>query len=195
MNAWFHQILVWIDPVLIAPYRITGHSLVNFFIGSFWVAMIAVVLGELTLSLAIRFNRRYIDALKKEMSHNEALSMQAHAAGDKKSYKALNKQANDAWGRHFFNMAAYSAGMLWPIPFALAWMHTRFADIEFILVWPLNRWLTETVGYPFIFIPLYILGRMIFGRIRRWLPYFAKVQKELDAAGSLERESPATTSS
>ncbi len=193
MDAWLNQFLIWIDPVLIAPYRLTGHPLVNFFIGSAWVAMIAVVLGELTLSAAIRFNRRHIQALQKEIAYKEALSLQAHAAGDRAGYKALNKDANEAWGKHFFNMAAYSAGMLWPIPFALAWMHGRFAEVGFLLAWPLNRLLNETVGYPFVFIPLYILCRMIFGRLRRWLPYFSRVQKELDAAGRPEKDAPAPT--
>jgi hypothetical protein len=192
MDASLHHILVWIDPILIAPYRLTGHSLINFFIGSFCLAMIAVVAGELTLSGAIRFNRGQIDALNEEISRKEALSLHAYAAGNRDGYKALNREANDAWGRHFFNMAAYSAGMLWPIPLALAWMHSRFADIDFLLAWPLNRLLGESVGYPFIFIPVYILCRMIFGRIRRWLPYFSKVQRELDATGRRDPQSSTT---
>ena len=184
MDLWLKEMLAWIDPVLIAPYRLTPHGLFNFFVGSFILAMEAAVAGEITLSLAIRCNRDHIDALKHEITRSEALSLKAYASGDKAGYKALNQAANDAWGRHFFNMAAYSAGMLWPVPFALAWMHQRFAGIDLVLAWPLNLLMGSSVGYPFVFIPLYILARILFGRMRRWLPYFRRVQRELDAAGT-----------
>ena len=184
MDLWLKEILAWVDPILIASYRLTAHGLANFFVGSFVLAMIAVVVGEITLSVAIRCNRSHIDALKREIARTEALSIQAYASGDRAGYKALNKEANDAWGRHFFSMAAYSAGMLWPVPFALAWMHQRFAGIDLALAWPLSRLVGPSVGYPFVFIPLYILARILFGRLRRWLPYFRRVQHELDAAGS-----------
>lgn len=110
--------------------------------------------------------------------------MQAYAEDDRVSYKALNKAANDAWGRHFFTMAAYSGGILWPVPFALAWMQTRFQGVEFELVFPLNRLLADNVGYPFIFIPMYILARIVFKHLRPRLPYFRGVQAMLDKSGA-----------
>ncbi len=180
MSSTFTDILTVLDPLLIAPYRLTGNPVAGFFIGTFSLAMICVMIGELTLSLAIRFNRRHIDALKREIADREAMSMQAHAAGDRTGYKALNKQANDAWGRHFFTMAAYSAGMLWPIPFALAWMQTRFSAVAFALPDALTGLLGNAVGYPFFFIPLYILARILFGRVRSRLPYFRGVHKMLN---------------
>jgi len=145
--------------------------------------MICVVLGELLLSTAIHFNQKHLRDLQAEISEREQLSMQAHEMGDHQGYKALNKQANDAWGRHFFTMAAYSAGMLWPVPFALAWLHSRFAGVGFELAWPLSLVVGQTVSYPFIFIPMYILARIIFGHSRRWLPYFKGVQRRLDEQG------------
>ncbi len=68
--------------------------------------------GEVSVSLAIRFNQRYIDEMAQEIDQKEKLSMAAYKAGDKPGYKALNKQATDAWGKHFFTMVGYSAGML-----------------------------------------------------------------------------------
>jgi hypothetical protein len=168
------------DPVLIGPYRLIADPLAGFLLGTFCLCLWGVVLGELTISAAIRFNRRHIQALKQEVAQKEKLSYQAHAGGDRDGYKALNKAANDAWGRYFFTMAAYSAGILWPVPFALAWMQTRFAGVEFELLWPLNLLVGGSVGYPFLFFPMYILARIVFKYLRPRLPYFRGVQAMLD---------------
>jgi len=37
------------------------------------------------------------------------------------------------------------------------------------------------VGYPFIFIPMYILARIVFKYLRPRLPYFGRIQAMLDA--------------
>jgi hypothetical protein len=118
------------------------------------------------------------------MARTEQLSIQAYQQGDSTSYHAFNKAANDAWGKHFFTMAAYSAGMLWPVPFALAWLHLRFADVDFPLAFPLSLLFGETVGYAYTFIPLYILSRILFKHMRSWLPYFRTVQKMLDGCNA-----------
>jgi hypothetical protein len=183
MESILSQAFQAIDALLIGPYRLPGDALLGFVAGTFCLVMYCAVLGELTLSAAIRFNRRHLQELKGEIAQREALSIEAFGAGDRAGYKAFNKEANDAWGRHFFTMAAYSAGMLWPVPFALAWMHGRFQEVAFELAWPLSWLCGETVSYPFIFIPLYILGRILFGHLRPWLPYFRSVQKMLDEAG------------
>jgi hypothetical protein len=180
MDIFQTHIFTVVDALLIAPFRMPADPMIGFFIGTFCLTLWCAVIGELTLSVAVRLNRRHIDGLKAEIADREMLSLTAHAVGDRESYKALNKQANDAWGRHFFSMAAYSAGMLWPLPFALAWMQTRFAAVAFPLPDFLSGILGGSVGYPFIFIPLYILARFLFGRIRAYLPYFRGVQRMLD---------------
>ncbi|KJS29625.1 MAG: hypothetical protein VR64_19585 [Desulfatitalea sp. BRH_c12] len=184
MDYILSLIVVWIDALLIAPFRWPADALVGFLLGSFVVSMLCAVVGELTLSAAIRFNGKHLAALNKEIADREALSIQAYEAGDRLGYQALNKEANDAWGRHFFTMAAYSAGMLWPVPFALAWLNSRFHGIEFALSWPHSLVFGQSVGYPYIFIPVYILARIVFGHLRQWLPYFRGVQKRLDHAGT-----------
>jgi hypothetical protein len=180
MEQTFFKALRLIDPILIGFFRVTGYPLVDFFTGVFCLCMTCVVLGELTISAAIRLNRKHLQDLKQEVSYKEKLSFQAYAADDRVSYKALNKAANDAWGRYFFTMAAYSAGILWPVPFALGWMQTRFQNVDFELAFPLNLVIGDQVGYPFIFIPMYILTRIIFKYLRPRLPYFRGVQKMLD---------------
>jgi len=180
MEQIFPEILRLIDPVLIGPYRLAGDPMLGFLIGTFCLCLLGVVLGEFTISAAIRFNRRHIQSLKDELSHKETLSVQAYAEGDKISYKALNKDANDAWGRYFFIMAGYSAGILWPVPLALAWMQTRFQSVEFEMLFPLNFVFGDHVGYPFVFFPMYILARIVFKYLRPRLPYFKGVQAMLD---------------
>ena len=174
------------DSFLIAFYRITGYSLFDYFIGTMFLGFLCVVIGELSVSLAIRFNKRYLDSMSREMVEKERLSLEAHRAGDTEGYKALNKEATDVWGKHFFTMVAYSAGILWPLPFALGWMQTRFADVEFNLAFPLSLIFGKSVGYIFTFIPIYILCRIFFKYMRPYLPYFKGVQKVLNNSATKE---------
>ena len=170
------------DSILISFYRITGFSLVDYFIGTTILAFLCIVIGELSVSLAIRFNRRYLDSMSREMKEKEMLSMAAYRAGDKAGYKSLNKEATDVWGKHFFTMIAYSAGILWPIPFALGWMQTRFSEVQFDLAFPLSLIFGKSVGYIFTFIPIYIFCRIVFKYMRPYLPYFRGVEKFIGEA-------------
>jgi len=184
MDSFFDAFALQADSFLIAFYRITGYSLLDYFIGTMFLGFLCVVIGELSVSLAIRFNKRYLDSMSKEIAEKERLSMAAYRDGDKDGYKALNKQATDVWGKHFFTMVAYSAGILWPIPFALGWMQTRFSDVQFDLAFPLSLAFGKSVGYIFTFIPIYILCRILFKYLRPYLPYFKGVQKLLNESGT-----------
>lgn len=188
MNAFLKTSLYYADAFLILFYRITGYSLLDYFIGTLILGFFCVIIGELSISLAIRFNKRYLDSMSKEITEKEQLSMEAYRAGDKDSYRALNKEATDVWGKHFFTMVAYSAGILWPLPFALAWMQSRFEGVEFPISLPLSLLFGKTVGYTFTFIPLYILCRIIFKYMRPYLPYFGKVEKSLNEDGTRASE-------
>ena len=176
----FDTLALQADSFLITFYRISGYGLIDYFIGTTILAFICIVIGELSISLAIRFNKRYLDSMSKEMKEKEMLSIAAYRAGDKDGYKSLNKQATDVWGKHFFTMVAYSAGILWPIPFALGWMQTRFSEVQFDLAFPLSLIFGKSVGYIFTFIPIYILCRIFFKYMRPHLPYFKGVQKLLN---------------
>jgi hypothetical protein len=179
MHAIFHTLALQADSFLITFYRITGYGLIDYFIGTAILAFFCILIGEVSVSLAIRFNKPYLDSMSKEMTEKEALALRAYQAGNKTGYKALNKQATDAWGKHFFTMVAYSAGILWPIPFALGWMQTRFAEVQFDLAFPLSLIFGKSVGYIFTFIPIYILCRILFKYMRPYLPYFRGVHKFL----------------
>ncbi|MDO9565998.1 MAG: hypothetical protein Q7J15_04590 [Candidatus Desulfaltia sp.] len=176
---FFQTIYLNIDTFLIFFFRITTNPVIGYFIGILVLSVICVIIGEFTISLAFRFNKKYIDHDNRKMVRMQNLSVQALMAKDKMSYKACNKEANEAFGKVFFKQIALAASSLWPIPFALGWMQTRFLDVEFLLPCRLPA-LGESAGYSFTFIPMYILARILFGKIKHKLPYFKKMQKMLD---------------
>jgi len=169
-------IAVFLDPYLIPLYRMTGYAFIDYFVGTFLLAMLAVVVGEFTLSLALRFNARHFRTMEKEMEKGHEMSMAAYEMKDQKSYQAINKQANEVFGKYFFNMIACSAGCLWPLPFALAWMQSRFQNVEFHFVHPVSLVWSST-GYFTTFILSYILARIVFKQLRPRLPYFRTVHR------------------
>jgi hypothetical protein len=172
------QFYFLIDGFLIWFYRFTGVPIADYMIGTFCLSLIAVVRGELTVSLALKCNKKYLDQLSDQMSQKESLSIKAYERGDMAGYKGLNKEATDAWGRKFFAMMGHSAAILWPIPFALGWMQTRFSSVDFEILFPFSL-VTDTVGYTFSFFPIYVLSRIVFGHLRPFLPYFSSVHKTL----------------
>ena len=109
-----------LDPILILLYRLTGHPLVDYYVGTFFLALLTVVVGELTISLVFRINKAHLDKLNARVEKMQRLSSEALAAGDQAGYKACNKEGNDAFGQLFFNKFGLSAASLWPIFFALA---------------------------------------------------------------------------
>ncbi|MGD8254300.1 MAG: hypothetical protein PVJ11_00300 [Syntrophobacterales bacterium] len=179
-----HSITGWlmdIDGILIQLYRFTGVTFLDYLLGTFILALISVILGELTISLALRYNKGHVDAITDNMVKMNNLSIMALKTRDKKSYKACNDTANDAFGKYFFSMIAYSASALWPAFFSLAWMQTRFSQVEFPLVYPVDI-IVPAIGYFPTFLLCYILARILFKNLRPYLPYFSGVQKQLDAA-------------
>lgn len=185
MNAFFMAI----DPYLIWFYRISGYALVDFFVGTFVLASIALIMGEVTISLAFLAARRKIDAVNEQMTHYQNMSLDALKAGDKKTYLASNKLANDAFGKSFFMQIALSAAFLWPIFFSLEWMKYRFSDVEFELLLA-NR----TVGYMCVFITVYAAAYLVFKRIKYRLPHFRNIKTILDSYQNHDSRSKALRS-
>ena len=182
MGAMIENFYLAFDRFIVFFYRLTGIALLDYMIGTLVLSLLAVIAGEITVSLAVRINRKYTDRMGSEAKRLEKLSIAAFETGDKAGYRALNREATDAWGKQFFTMAAYSAGMFWPLPFVLNWMQWRFGDVAFPVAFPFSLVAKDGVGYLFTFFPLYILARIIFKRLRPWLPYFRGVQKMLDEA-------------
>lgn len=143
--------LLALDPYLIWWYRLPGNAYAGFFLGTFVLALLCLFLGEITLALGYRLVGKRLEGLTAESLKYQDLSIEAAKAGDKASYKAANKLANEAFGMSFFSHMAVSMARLWPIPFALAWMQLRFLEVEFFILAT-----NFSVGFIPIFIVLYI---------------------------------------
>jgi hypothetical protein len=165
-----------LDPILILFYRLTGHPLVDYYLGTFLLALLTVLVGELTISIVFRINKAHLDKLNARVEKMKRLSEEALNLGDEKAYRAINKEGNDAFGHLFFNKFGLSAASLWPIFFALAWMQERFAEIALPI-----PWIGWEINYFFFFLLCYILARIFFGRIKRHLPYFKSMHRMLVA--------------
>jgi hypothetical protein len=155
-----------LDPYLIWFYRLPGNAYVGFVLGTLVLVLICLVIGEITFWLTTRLMGKHLDNVAGEALKYQDISIEAAKAGDKRSFKAANKMANDAFGRSFFSVCAVSMAKLWPVPFALAWMQYRFLDVGFPI--PGTPW---SLGYIGVFIIIYALGYFLTGRLIRRLPF------------------------
>ena len=87
-------LLITVDGILIQSYRLTGFTFLDYLLGTFILALISVILGELTISLALRFNRNHVEGITNDMIRANNLSIKALKVQDKMSYKACNDRAN-----------------------------------------------------------------------------------------------------
>ncbi len=174
-----------LDPYLIRGYRITGYAQVDFFLGTLILAGLAVLLGHLTSRLAHLALRKRIGQDTATAARYQELSIQALQAGDQQAYKAANRLANEAFGKSFFLQAGMSAGFLWPIFLALAWMQERFQGIEIPLVV-----VPYSLGFAGIFIILYILAYFLFKRVKYRLRCLRRIKANPNAV-NLQGTSPA----
>ena len=156
-----------VDSLLIAPYRWPKNPIIGWWLGTVFVAMWCTILGEMTLSFAFWANRSHVKKVSQEMVERHNQSINALKAGNKDAYKAINKLANEAYSKTFFLQLAMASSSLWPVPLALAWMQTRFSGINFPLAFSAPV-VGETIKYPFVFIPIYILSRIVFGKIKHY---------------------------
>ena len=175
----FTTLYLWTDRFLIFFYRLVDSPILGYYIGTAVLCMICVVLGQFTLGVTFLWNRRSIDRDNQAMVHMHNLSIKALLSKDKRAYKACNKEANEAFGKVFFSQIGMSISSLWPVPFALAWMQTRFATVAFELPVRLP-WIGKSVGYLFTAIPIYILMYILFGGLKSKLPFFSKISRILE---------------
>ena len=162
-----------IDQFLIAPYRWAKNPMMGWWLGTAVLALWATLLGRMTMALVMRMNLRHVQDGLAETGLRHVQSMNALKAGDKESYKAINQLANEAYGKTFFLQVAMAAASLWPIPLALGWLQLRFSDVRFPIMVDLPL-LSNGVGYAFIFIPLYILVRILVANVAGWMFRFQK---------------------
>ena len=160
----FSGLISGMDQFLIAPYRWPKSPMAGWWLGTSILALWSTLLGKVTMALVMRMNLKHVKESLEETSLRHTQSMNALKAGDKESYKAINKLANEAYGKTFFLQVAMATASLWPIPLALGWLQLRFSEVRFPLPLELPS-VGDSVGYAFIFIPLYILVRILAGKV------------------------------
>jgi hypothetical protein len=157
-----HPLIQIVDQYLMMFYRFTGHAGVDFAIGTFALAVICILIGEVTVSLAFRLTRKGLGEKTAEAEKYQNLSIDALKAGNREAYEAANTLAKDAFGHSFFQQVALSSAFLWPIFFALAWMQHRFLEVEFPL--PL---LPVSIGFIGVFILIYAATFFLFKKVKK----------------------------
>ncbi len=176
------------DALLIFPYRLFAVPIVGFYIGTFFLCCWCVLIGEMTFRLAVCVNRAHMNRLRGDAVKMHNLSIKAIVVKDKEKYQACNKQANEAFGKYFFNMVTQGAAYLWPLPFALGWMSNRFYGVTFELPFSLPI-IGDALGFAVVPVHLYILCRILWGRLKPLLPYFRHDPRVgLDEGGEGEEE-------
>ncbi|MBG0774825.1 MAG: hypothetical protein H0S85_00130 [Desulfovibrionaceae bacterium] len=176
------SLYIALDTALIAPYRLTGSSVAGFWLGTAVLDVWCVLLGELTMAGVYLWNWRHYDSQNRAMVRMHNISVRAIAMGDKTAYKAGNKLANEEFGKCFFAQMALFATSLWPMPFALGWLATRFSGVDIHLAGSFD------VGYAFVCIGLYIPLRIAFSRVKTRLSLFRRVAEKMECAADAGKD-------
>jgi hypothetical protein len=170
--ALLNQLWTWADLILISPYRWSGNPVIGFFLGTLVLSLWCVLIGKASGLVVWMINGSHMGSLERETVKMHNLSLKAILFRDKASYTACNNEANEAFGRYFFAQLAAGAATLWPVPFALAWMETRFSEVTFPIPYPLKL-VVPAAGYIAIFLLCYILLRIL---LKHLLPEFHPVR-------------------
>ncbi|AGW12188.1 hypothetical protein [Megalodesulfovibrio gigas] len=160
----------FLDPGFIWAFRLMPDPHWGFVVGSVYVALCAIVVGDVAMSLAYRINRSAHLAQQREMKKHSDMSFEALVEKDKAAFKACNTLANDAFGRNFFLGATLFCASIWPLALALGWMDYRFGRVI-----DLSAPFLGQVRPEFWFIPLYIVLRIAFAKIKYHLPVYGRL--------------------
>ena len=187
------SIYVALDPVFIAPYRWVATPAVAMWVGSIALTLWCVLAGEISSLFIYRVNRAYYAKLNEKMVHMHNLSIEAITRKDKTNFKAANRWANEYFGKVFFAQAAFFAVSLWPVPFALGWMQTRFTGIDIVSVPVFSLDFSQisltgigdgfitpatlSLGYAFVLLTSYIALRYLLYKTRKYIPLLKIVEK------------------
>lgn len=162
------QLLVWLDPFFVLPYRMVPQPEAAYFLGTAVLALVAGLIGIATLRMAQRMHRKRLKKLQDDMRHYHELSESALQNSGKEAFKAVNRQGHEAFGYYFSLSNALFVASLWPAPIMLAWMQLRFGTISPELPFSLPLFGNQP-SMVFWFILFYIPLRMFSTKtITRW---------------------------
>lgn len=168
------MIYEFLDPWMIWAFRLSDNPYLGFAIGLVWVCITATVIGELCMAGVYFLNKAHFAKINRDMVDHHNLSVRALGVKDKTAWKACNSIANEAFGKNFFSRIALFASSLWVVPFAIGWMFYRFGEVDFVVPY------IGEVGPAFVFIPVYILSRVLFSKSKPWLPFFRTIKQKVD---------------
>lgn len=158
-----------LDSVLISLYQLSGYAILDYFLGTFLLALLTVLVGQGTIAMVYRYKRNHLEKLSEQLARLNRMAAEAMERGDRQNYKILNKEASDTYGHLFFNRFGLSAAFLWPAFFALAWMQQRFQEI----VIPVP-FIGTGANYFVVFLICYVMARIVFSRVKKiyhsWRP-------------------------
>ncbi|MFH1058813.1 MAG: hypothetical protein V1797_09075 [Pseudomonadota bacterium] len=175
------QFVACLDPVLIAPYRWPADPIWGWWLGTLVLALWCALLGELTAGVIYRVNHRYLREHNQNMLARNREARDALRAGDRQGYKALNKKANDAFGRAFFLQMAMGSASLWPAFLAVAWLQARFEGLS-LSPFGLGLGVNYLVG----FLLCYLAVRLGLMRIKKYIPFLRRTKAMAEELLSLQ---------
>jgi len=162
------QLLVWLDPFFVLPFRLVAQPEAAYFLGTATLALLAALIGIATLRMAQRMHRKRLKQLKDDMRRYHELGEIALQNEGKETFKAVNRQGHEAFGYYFSLSNALFVASLWPVPIMLAWMQMRFGMVSPVLPFSLPLFGNQP-SMVFWFVILYIPLRMYSSRgITRW---------------------------
>ncbi len=183
----YDRLLAYLDRWLIHLYRLVDDPILAYFLGTFLLALLCVLIGELLVGLAVYVNRHYLRRLTDELIQWNNLAVEAVEKGNPDAYHAFNREANEVYGKLFFLTIAHSAACLVPIPFVLAWMQMRFGSVSFPL--PINiPGVGDSVNYIFTFVVLYLPAWWFFKKVKRYLPVYRNIEALIEESGRAVKE-------
>jgi len=166
------------DPWFIWPYRLPESSAAGYLFGTFILVIQCLLLGDMSATAVSYLNRRYLRRFQQEMESHHELSEAALRQGDKASFKAVNRQALDAFGHSFSLGAAIFSVSIWPLPFALAWLEFRFAEAPLELPWTLPL-IGNEIPYLTSFVLLYIGCRICYSLMLGRFGWYRRLKKRI----------------
>ena len=183
----YERLLMFLDRWFISFYRLVEDPILAYFLGTFLLALLCVLVGELLVGLAVYLNRDYLRRLTEELIQWNNLAVEAVEKGNPDACHTFNREANEVYGKLFFLSIAHSAACLVPIPFVLAWMQMRFGEVQFPLPFAVPG-VGDSVNYIFTFVVLYLPAWWLFKRIKRHLPVYRRIEALIDESGQAVKE-------
>ena len=97
----YERLFLTLDKVFIPFYRLVDDPVWAYFLGTFLLAFLCVLVGELLVGLAVYVNRDHLKRLTHELIKWNNLAVEAVEKGRPDAYHTFNKEANEVYGNSF----------------------------------------------------------------------------------------------